>query len=112
MNFHFTTANAREQLNSHLQTLSVQLLSHGTMRLKYYAPQINDLQTPHKQDELYIIASGNGTFFRNGERVHFKQNDVLFAPAGTEHRFENFTNDFATWVVFYGAEGGEKFIED
>jgi len=32
----------------------------------------------------------------------------LFVPAGIEHRFENFTSDFATWVIFYGKEGGEK----
>lgn len=34
--------------------------------------------------------------------------DVLFAPAGIEHRFENFSDDFVTWVIFYGPVGGEK----
>jgi len=24
-----------------------------------------------------------------------------------EHRFEKFSDDFATWVIFYGKEGGE-----
>jgi hypothetical protein len=24
------------------------------------------------------------------------------------HRFEDFTDDFATWVIFYGPEGGER----
>jgi len=32
---------------------------------------------------------------------------MLFVPAGVEHRFENFSDDFATWVIFYGPEGGE-----
>jgi hypothetical protein len=32
---------------------------------------------------------------------------VLFAAAGVAHRFENFTDDFAVWVFFYGPEGGE-----
>ena len=27
-----------------------------------------------------------------------------------EHRFEDFTDDFAIWVIFYGPEGGEKNI--
>ena len=31
----------------------------------------------------------------------------LFVPAGVEHRFEKFTEDFKTWVIFYGAIGGE-----
>jgi hypothetical protein len=25
-----------------------------------------------------------------------------------EHHFENFSDDFATWVIFYGPDGGEK----
>jgi hypothetical protein len=32
---------------------------------------------------------------------------VLFVPAGIEHRFIKFTEDFVTWVVFYGPKGGE-----
>ena len=28
-------------------------------------------------------------------------------PAGVVHRFEDFTDDFATWGMFYGPEGGE-----
>jgi len=27
--------------------------------------------------------------------------------AGVEHRFEDFSADFAVWRVFYGVEGGE-----
>ena len=67
-----------------------------------------DTQQPHKQDEIYFIASGSGTFFKNDERILFS--DVLFVPAGMEQRFENFTHDFATWVIFYGKEGGEAPI--
>tara|TARA_R110002073_G_scaffold49320_2_gene131727 strand:- start:169 stop:279 length:111 start_codon:yes stop_codon:yes gene_type:complete len=32
---------------------------------------------------------------------------MIFVEAGAEHRFENFSEDFSTWVVFWGAEGGE-----
>jgi len=32
---------------------------------------------------------------------------LLFVPAGVEHRFEHFSEDFSTWVVFYGPRGGE-----
>lgn len=34
--------------------------------------------------------------------------DFLFVPAGVEHRFEEFTDDLAVWVVFYGPDGGER----
>jgi uncharacterized RmlC-like cupin family protein len=40
--------------------------------------------------------------------VHFGPGDFLFVPAGIEHRFVNFTDDFSTWVIFYGPKGGES----
>lgn len=86
---------------------SAELMRHGSMNLRYYAPVGTDLQTPHTQDELYIVTSGSGTFLSAGKRVPFGPGDVLFAAARAEHRFEEFTEDFATWVVFYGPEGGE-----
>lgn len=86
---------------------SALLMEHGTMTLRWYAPRGRDDQKPHDQDELYIVAHGTGRFVREGQRVEFGPGDVLFAAAGEEHRFEDFSDDFATWVVFYGATGGE-----
>jgi mannose-6-phosphate isomerase-like protein (cupin superfamily) len=39
----------------------------------------------------------------------FTAGDVLFVPAGEEHRFERFSDDLILWAVFWGPEGGEKF---
>ncbi len=86
---------------------SALLMARGSMTLRYYAPEGEDNQTPHDQDELYIVASGQGTFLREDRKVAFGPGDVLFAAAGEEHRFVDFSEDFATWVVFYGPEGGE-----
>ncbi len=83
------------------------VLEHGSMEVEIYAPQDEDLQTPHTRDELYFVVSGSGDFVNGPERHPFGPGDVLFVPAGVEHRFENFTEDFATWVIFYGPEGGE-----
>jgi len=88
--------------------LFLKLMEHGSMSVEIYRPVKADLQTPHVQDELYVVISGSGDFINNGNRVSFQQGDVLFAPAGADHRFENFTEDFATWVIFYGPSGGEK----
>jgi len=41
------------------------------------------------------------------ERVPFGPHDALFVRAGEVHRFEDTSADFATWVIFYGAKGGE-----
>lgn len=81
--------------------------AHGTMRLGYYAPRGNDPQRPHEQDELYIIQSGTGEFFCDGRSTSFGPGDVLFVAARVEHRFEEFTEDFSAWVVFWGPPGGE-----
>ena len=91
---------------------SALLLEHGTMTLRWYAPRGRDPQRPHDQDEIYVVASGHGTFALGRdeaslERATFGPGDAIFAPAGWVHRFEDFSDDFATWVVFWGPKGGE-----
>src|SRR5918995_5616891 len=82
-------------------------LCHGTMRLGLYAPRRYDPQKPHEQDELYVVMHGSGIFMHGGERTPFGPGDALFVAAGIEHRFEDFSDDFATWVIFWGPAGGE-----
>ena len=91
---------------------SALLMRHGTMTLRWYAPKGHDPQTPHEQDEIYVVVSGRGTFALGRdegtlERRPFGRGDAIFAPAGWVHRFEGFSDDFATWVVFWGPTGGE-----
>ena len=83
-------------------------LAHGSMSVEVYAPRGHDPQTPHEQDELYFIHAGSGVFLLDGERHRFAPGTVFFVPARVEHRFEEFTPDFATWVVFWGPPGGER----
>ena len=84
-----------------------QALAHGSMSLVLFTPRGQDYQTPHAQDELYVIVQGTGAFVLAGERLTFGPGDVLFVPAHKEHRFENFTDDLVTWAVFWGPRGGE-----
>jgi mannose-6-phosphate isomerase-like protein (cupin superfamily) len=108
METRFTFADALENLPQVTEgRRTAEIARHGSMILKLYAPIGHDPQTPHEQDELYIIERGSGVFRRGAERVPFKPGDVLFAEAGVEHRFEEFDADFATWVVFWGPKGGE-----
>lgn len=85
----------------------VEVFGHGTLRVELYRPEGRDEQTPHDQDELYVVVAGAGSYACAGTRRPFGPGDVLFAPAGAEHRFEDFGPDFLTWVVFYGPKGGE-----
>ncbi|MBK8324848.1 MAG: cupin domain-containing protein [Betaproteobacteria bacterium] len=83
-------------------------IRHGTMRVGIYAPRGADPQSPHDQDELYLVIRGTGHFVKNAERIAFSPGDVLFVEAGATHRFEDFSDDFETWVVFWGPKGGER----
>lgn len=107
MNFHMTIEGAKEALENEKGQVFTTLLQHGSLSVEYFSPRAIDTQQPHKQDELYIIASGEAIFNRNGEKVNCRKGDMLFVPAGMNHQFENFTDDFATWVIFYGKCGGE-----
>lgn len=85
-----------------------EVLRNGTMSAGLYAPHESDDQAPHYQDEAYVVIDGTG-FFRIGEeRQPFGPGDLLFVPAGVDHRFEDFTPNFSTWAIFYGPEGGER----
>jgi mannose-6-phosphate isomerase-like protein (cupin superfamily) len=86
---------------------SVSLLQRGTLHVKLSLPVRPNEQTPHEQDEVYVIIRGRGVLFHDGRRDPFESGDLLFVAAGTEHRFEDFTDDLSVWVVFYGPRNGE-----
>ncbi len=89
-----TVADAMEHLPGPDGERFVKVLGHGTMEVEVYAPRGNDPQTPHTRDELYVVVEGSGEFVNGTERHPFRPGDVLFVPAGVEHRFEDFTEDF------------------
>ena len=84
------------------------LMRHGTMRAMPHRPATPNLQTPHIQDELYLVMRGGGNFTKNGETVRFGAGDAIFVEAGAEHRFEAMDDDVWLWIVFWGPEGGEQ----
>ena len=91
------------------------LRERGTLKLFFYEPRGVDRQPPHEQDEVYVVVSGSGTFAVGDseatlERRPFGPGDAIFVPAGAVHRFEDFTDDFGTWVMMYGPEGGERLL--
>jgi len=104
----WTAAEALAKLPGPEGERFAKVFQHGTLEVEIYAPQGADAQTPHAQDEVYVVVSGTGTFMRDGVRAHVTPGDFLFVAAGVEHRFENFSDDFAVWVLFYGPDGGER----
>ena len=102
-----TVANAVAKLREQPDRAFATMFQYGSLVVEYYAPKEVDLQEPHSRDEVYVVVSGSGWFVHNGERQPFEAGEVLFVPARDPHHFEDFTDDFATWVLFYGPEGGE-----
>lgn len=82
--------------------LAIPIHADQTLEVEIYAPRGSDPQQPHDQDEVYIVARGQGTFFDGAERHPVSAGTFLFVPAHQVHRFEAFSPDFAVWVFFYG----------
>ncbi|MBX7218650.1 MAG: cupin domain-containing protein [Blastocatellia bacterium] len=106
---HVTLAEALAHLPAPGGERFATVLEHGTLQIEIYAPRGLDPQQPHPRDEGYVVVQGSGEFINGTTRHSFGPGDFLFVPAGVEHRFVNFTDDLAVWVIFYGPEGGEVF---
>jgi len=101
-----TISNALARL-SEVSDPFVEVFTHGSLSLEIYKPGPVDQQQPHTRDEIYVVATGHGNFELEGKRQPVDTGEVLFAPAGARHKFVDCSDDFSTWVMFYGPEGGE-----
>ena len=106
-NMHISTAKAFKALSGSDEPFA-KLFTHGTLEVEIYQPDKKDHQQPHAKDEVYVIISGEGDFLLEEKVTAFKPGDFLFVPAGAQNRFINFSDDFSTWVIFFGPEGGER----
>lgn len=109
---HLGPADALARLDALCGPEFTLLFRHGTLEVEIYRPRGVDRQQPHKRDEVYVVIAGHGSFVNGDARRPFAPGDLLFVPAGVTHRFEDFSDDFATWVIFYGPEGGERDTAD
>lgn len=98
------TAPARPG-NDWTEQLRVADLSVGTYCLAVGAL---DDQSPHTEDEIYVVTAGRATIVTPGARADVGPGSVIFVPAGEEHRFTEVTEDLVLLVVFgpaYGTRG-------
>ena len=59
---------------------SVFIFEDKDMQVRFYSPKQKDNQTPHHQDEVYVIAKGSGKFVRGNDEISFKIGDIIFVP--------------------------------
>jgi mannose-6-phosphate isomerase-like protein (cupin superfamily) len=96
----FTRPAAAEQVHW-AEQLRVPDLSVGTYSIPAGHP---DLQSPHTEDEIYVVMSGRATLESGGDRTAVGPGSVAYVPAGEEHRFTGITEDLAVLVLFAPAE--------
>lgn len=81
-----------------------EVFRRGRLSAGVYAPHESDDQDAHDEDEFYVVLNGSGFAVLGEERHPFGPGDLLFVPAGVHHHFEDFTPDFAVWVIFAGVD--------
>lgn len=84
-------------------------LSLGTYSLRAGA---EDLQSPHTEDEIYVVTAGRAKFTSSGETIEVAAGSVFFVAAQEEHRFHDITEDLSVLVFFGPAEGARQAVHD
>jgi mannose-6-phosphate isomerase-like protein (cupin superfamily) len=56
-------------------------------------------QSPHDDDEVYIVLEGSGVLEVEGENVELREGHAVFVPAGAEHRFVGY-EQLSVLVIF------------
>jgi mannose-6-phosphate isomerase-like protein (cupin superfamily) len=64
-----------------------------------------DQQTPHTEDEVYVVLAGRCSFTAGDEMRQVEPGDVIFVSAGVPHRFHDITQELRAIVVFAPPEG-------
>ncbi|MCI0386272.1 cupin domain-containing protein [Streptomyces sp. CNQ085] len=85
----------------------LQFLRERNMSVGLYALDRGalDPQQPHRQDEVYFVASGRALVTVGEETTPVARGSVVYVPAGVPHRFHHITEDLRVLVVFSPPEG-------
>ena len=81
---------------------SAEVFVDGDLEIRFTAQPTKGPQVPHERDEFYIVATGTGRYRVEDSVSDIGPGDLLFAAAGAPHGFEDYSDDFAIWIVFYG----------
>ena len=58
-----------------------------------------DHQTAHEDDEVYVVLEGTGALALEGDEIALGEGDLVFVPAGADHRFTGYVG-LSVLVVF------------
>jgi mannose-6-phosphate isomerase-like protein (cupin superfamily) len=92
--FHAPDPGQATHFAEHLRTGQ---LSVGTYSLPAGG---HDDQTPHREDEVYVVTRGAATFVDDSGSTPVGVGDTIVVAAGVPHRFVDITDDLCLVVVF------------
>ena len=94
-------ANRAAEGKPYLEFVSVPDLSGGLYVLEAGA---TDGQSPHTEDELYVVMSGRGRVTVGDEARDVRPGTIVFVAAGEVHRFHDIEERLVLFVAFGPAE--------
>ena len=56
-----------------------------------------DGQSPHTEDEIYVVTAGRATLESAGDRAEVRPGTVIYVPAGEVHRFTDIARTWPSW---------------
>ena len=93
----------------YLEFLRVPSLSGG---LYVLAAGDTDPQSPHGEDEVYVVVRGRGQIRMGAEDRVVSAGSVVYVPACVEHRFHDILEDLVVLVFFAPAEGSGSGVPE
>jgi mannose-6-phosphate isomerase-like protein (cupin superfamily) len=82
---------------------SAEVFVDGDLEIRFAARPTNGPQVPHQRDEVYFVAAGTGRYRVEDTVSDVGPGDMLLCAARVEHGFEDISEDFCVWVIFYGS---------
>ena len=96
-------ATASTFKKSYFEFLRISSMSIGIYRLLAGS---QDMQKPHKQDEVYFVQKGRGNIEVDGITHPVSPGSIIYVPALADHRFKEIAEDLELLVFFAPAEDG------
>ena len=81
---------------------AIEVFVDDGLEVKFSARPTNGPQVPHDRDELYVVASGTARYRVDNGIFAASPGDLLYCAAHVAHGFEDMSDDFTIWVIFYG----------
>jgi mannose-6-phosphate isomerase-like protein (cupin superfamily) len=80
----------------------LEFLRSESLSVGFYVLEAGDIdrQSPHNEDEVYVVLAGRSRFTAGDESRDAMRGDTIYVAAGVQHRFHDITERLEIIVVF------------